>query len=161
MNYLYLILLVIGAVIIAGLGWYAWHLTRQVKALEKRRREEQAEAELYLRNKQLELVGDIRFIANSVLQQQCEITEAVLRLHYLISTLEPEVWHSHELATVRKHHEATREMPILDAYKALTKKEQFRLDNQRYALEEEHKLAVERELRWLAAYHFPSVTLIQ
>lgn len=161
MNYLYPALILCGSAIIAGLSWYAWYLTRQVKAMETRRREEQAEAELYMRNKQLELVSDIRFIANSVLQQQCEITEAVLRLHYLISVLDPQVWQTDELVTLRKHHEATREMPILDAYKALSKKEQFRLDNQRYSLEDEHKPAVERELRWLAAYHFPGVTLIQ
>src|SRR5690606_41757448 len=90
-----------------------------------------------------------------------EITEGVLRIQYLMSALDPDAWQLDELATLRQHHEATAGMPILDAYKALPKKEQFRLDRERWTLEERHKPAVQRELQWLVSYRFPGVTLLQ
>ncbi|WP_430462102.1 DUF2489 domain-containing protein [Thalassolituus sp. LLYu03] len=161
MNTISTLLLLSAILIIALLAGYAWHLTRKVKAVEEKQRQEQASAEMNLRNKQQELVSDIRFIANSVLQQQCDITEGVMRLHYLISVLDPAVWGLNELARVRGHHHATQAMPILDAYKALSKQEQFRLDKERFALEDANKAAIEQELKWLASYSFPGVTLLQ
>ncbi|UXD87762.1 DUF2489 domain-containing protein [Thalassolituus hydrocarboniclasticus] len=154
-------LIILGLLIIALLAGYAWHLTRQVKAVEQRQQEEEAQAAMQLRNRQLELLQDIRFIARSVLDEQCEITEGVLRIQYLMSALDPAVWEQDELCTLRSHYQSTSSMPILDAYKQLPRKEQFKLDQQRWALENENKTAIERELRWLVSYSFPAVTLIQ
>ena len=160
-----LILLIIGLLIIAGLAVHAWKLTRQVKQAEQQaqqqQQDEEAAAAHNLRQKQLELVTDIRFVARSVIAQQCEITEGVLRIHYLISGLDPDAWQLPELKTLRTHHDQTREMPILDAYKQLPKKEQFKLDKQRWTLEQQHKEAIEKELNWLVNYSFPQVTLLQ
>lgn len=161
MTLTYTLLIIAALIIIAALAYYAWHLTTKVKKLHQAQQEEQAQAELQLRNRQLELLQDIRFIARAVLAEQCEITEGVLRIQYLISALDPDAWQLDELATLRKHHEATSAMPILEAYKALPKKEQFRLDRERWSLEEHHKPAVQRELQWLVSYRFPSVTLLQ
>ena len=161
MTLTYTLLIIAALIIIAALAYYAWHLTTKVKKLHQAQQEEQAQAELQLRNRQLELLQDIRFIARAVLAEQCEITEGVLRIQYLISALDPDAWQLDELATLRQHHEATAGMPILDAYKALPKKEQFRLDRERWSLEEHHKPAVQRELQWLVSYRFPAVTLLQ
>lgn len=161
MTLTYTLLIIAALVIIAALSAYAWHLTRKVKNLKQAQQQEQAQAELQLRNRQLELLQDIRFIARAVLDEQCEITEGVLRIQYLMSALDPAAWQLDELATLRQHHEATATMPILDAYKALPKKEQFRIDQQRWSLEEQHKPAVQRELQWLISYRFPGVTLLQ
>src|SRR5690606_40079013 len=68
--------------IIAALAYYAWHLTAKVKNLQQTQQDEAAQAELHLRNRQLELLQDIRFIARAVLAEQCEITEGVLRIQY-------------------------------------------------------------------------------
>lgn len=161
MTLTYTLLIIAALIIIAALAYYAWHLTTKVKKLHQAQQEEQAQAELQLRNRQLELLQDIRFIARAVLAEQCEITEGVLRIQYLMSALDPDAWQLDELATLRQHHEATAGMPILDAYKALPKKEQFRLDRERWTLEERHKPAVQRELQWLVSYRFPGVTLLQ
>ena len=161
MSPLSLALLITAAVIIAALAGYALHLTRQVKQMEAAQKAEEAQAELQLRRYQEELVKDIRFIAMSVVQQQCDITEGVLRTQYMIRGLDPAVWEMNELENIRRHYDATRDMPILDAYKALTPKQQFALDKERLRLEEENKIPVEREFRWLATYTFPQVTLLQ
>ena len=157
--------LIIGLIIIASLAGYAWHLTRQVKRAqqqtEQQQQQEAAQAAHNLRQKQLELVTDIRFIARSVLAQQCEITEGVLRIQYLMNGLDPDAWQLSELHHVRAHYDATRHMPILDAYKKLSKKEQFKIDQQRWTLEKQHQEAIEKELTWLVSYSFPQVTLLQ
>ena len=72
-----------------------------------------------------------------------------------------DVWEMEELASVRAHHTATRAMPILDEYKALTPKQQFKIDKERLTLEHDNRLTIERDLKWLSTYSFPQVTLIQ
>lgn len=146
--------------LLIGLGAYAarlWYLVWQQQQAAHQQQIQQANA---LRQHQLGLLEDINFLARSVLSEQCEITEGILRLHHIIHGLEPAVWELEELSTVRAHYEATQAMPILAAYKALSKQQQFRLDNERWALEEANKAAIQRELTWLLSYPFPTVTLI-
>ena len=156
---------IVGLIIIIILAAYAWNLVKQVKQaeadVERQQQEEAAKAAHNLRQKQLELVNDIRFVARSVLEQQCEITEGVLRIHYLISGLDPDAWQLPELTQLRKHYESTRSMPILDEYKKLNKKQQFKLDTERWTRESDNKEAIEKDLRWLVTYSFPQVTLLQ
>ncbi len=153
-------LILIAVAIVAGLAGYAWTLTRRVKDMQQRQQQEEVAAAEALRNKQLELMNDVQFVARAVIAEQCEITEGVLRIHYLVQALDPAIWGMDELATMRSHHQQTSDMPILDDYKKLDKREQFRLDKQRWQLEQQHKAAIVRELEWLVAYRFPNVTLL-
>lgn len=159
------IIVIFALIFIAVLAYHAWHLVQKVKQAEaeheQQQKQEAAAAAHNLRQKQLELVKDINFVARSVLEQQCEVTEGVLRIHYLLSGLDRDVWQMPELETLRAHYDATKDMPILDAYKRLSRKEQFAIDKQRWSLEEKNKLQVEQELKWLVAYDFPGVTLLQ
>ena len=160
MSSLLIVLILIAVLIIAALGAYAWHLTRQVKEQETRRLAEEAEAEQQLRQHQLSLIQDVHFVCKAVITDQCEITEGVLRLEYLIRGLDPDTWGAQELNTLRHFYSLVREMPILDAYRQLPKKEQFRLDNERWNLEATHKDAIFHELNWLLEYRFPAVSLV-
>lgn len=159
------ILIVLAALIVLGLAGYAAYLATQLKQakqlLEQRQQQAAANAEQKLLAFQQELIKDIHFIARAVLSEQCEITEGVLRLHYLINALDRPTWEHSALTTLRMHYQATRDMPILEAYQALSKQEQFALDNQRYRLEAEHKEALNKELTWLLAHNFPNVLLAQ
>ncbi len=161
MTLLHISLLIAALLIIAVLAGYAVYLLRKVREQEARMQQEEAEAELQLRQHQQELVKDIRFIARSVLQEQCDISEGVLRLEYLLRGLDPDMWQRNELESLRDHHQEISDMPILDAYRALTPKQQFELDKKRFRLEETNKSAIERELHWLVEYRFPQVTLLQ
>lgn len=154
-------LLALGILIIIGLSWYAWTLHKAVEQQQQKRLEEEAVAAQQLRNHQLELMQDIRFVARAMISDQCEITEGVLRLQYLISGLDPNAWQRPELDTLRTHYDATSGMPILDAYQALSKKAQFKLDRERWQLESDHKEALMQELHWLVKFEFPEVTLLQ
>lgn len=161
MTILHLAFLATALLIILVLGGYAYRLLQKVKQVNLAKKKEQAEAELQLRRYQEELVSDIRFVSRSMIQQQCDITEGVLRIQYMITGLDPHVWQLTEITTIRTHYDATKNMPILDAYKALSPKERFKLDKQRLQLENDNKMIIEKELRWLVDYAFPQVTLLQ
>jgi len=160
MNNVQLLVIGIGVLVVISLGWYAWSLTRQVKAVEKQQQEEETQAAMNLRAHQQELVSDIQFVARSVLADQCEITEGVLRIHYLINALDPKTWGEESLRVCRRHYDAVCDMPILEAYQQLPRKEQFRLDKKRWQLEADHKSELLQELTWLASHHFPNITLL-
>ena len=115
MTLLHISLLIAALLIIAVLAGYAVYLLRKVREQEARMQQEEAEAELQLRQHQQELVKDIRFIARSVLQEQCDISEGVLRLEYLLRGLDPDMWQRNELESLRDHHQEISDMPILDA----------------------------------------------
>lgn len=155
-----LILVTLGTAIILGLAGYAWHLWSKLRVFKEEQNEANRAAEEKIKEFQKELIHDVRFIARAVLEEQCEITEGVIRIHFLISKLDPEVWLNESLSTTRQFYAATLDMPILDAYKALSKQEQFTLDNERFRLEKEHKDAIYKEFKWLVAFDFPAVKLV-
>src|SRR5690554_3101152 len=160
MNTTALVLVVLGTAIILALAGYAWYLFSKVRTLRKEQAAATHASEEKIKEFQQELIQDLRFIARAVLAEQCEITEGVIRIHFLISKLDPDAWLHESLSTTRQFYAATLDMPILDAYKALSKQEQFTLDNERFRLEKEHKDAIYKEFKWLVAFDFPAVKLV-
>ena len=148
------ILISIAATILVVLSAIAAHYLvklRKVKTAEQKQIKQNQEAWLKHKN---ELVKDIQFIANSMLQEQCEITEGCLRIGYLI----PRVVESDDIKSTIKHifehHSLTANMPIKEAYKALSRKEQFKLDSQRLTLEAKNKNGVLEDCKTLLNYSF-------
>lgn len=160
MNTTALLFVSLGSVIILVLAGYAWHLFSKLRVLEKEQVQANIAAEEKIKSFQQELINDVRFIARAVLAEQCEITEGVIRIHFLIAKLDPDTWQNEGLKVTRQHYATTLTMPILDAYKALSKQEQFKLDNERFLLEQEHKTDIHNEFKWLISYDFPAVTLV-
>lgn len=161
MNATYISLISVGLLIITALSLYALRLTRQVREHEQKLEEEAASAASKMRTRQLESIQDIHFLCRSVLSDQCDITEGILRLHYALNSLHPELWFTEQLNSVRNHHQATSDMPILDAYKKLNPKQQFEIDKTRWQLEEQNKNSIHKELAWLSHYEFPEITRTQ
>lgn len=146
--------------IILGLSAYALHLVLALKKVKAEQQAAQALAEQKLRDQQLKLIEDIRFVSRAMLADQCDITEGVLRLHFLVNSLDPHSWADNALQTLRDVHDKAKTMPILDAYKALSKQQQYTLDKERLSMEQEYKEDVYKALNWLVQHPFPSVTLI-
>ena len=67
------LLLALGTLIIVGLGWYAWSLTRQVKTQEQKRAEARQDA----------LLG-IQILIDSYLDDQVDRSECLLRIRVLL-----------------------------------------------------------------------------
>lgn len=74
--------------IILALSAYALHLVLALKTVKAEQQAAQALAEQKLRDQQLTLIEDIRFVSRAMLANQCDITEGVLRLHFLINSLD-------------------------------------------------------------------------
>ena len=66
-------LIAVGIVVVAGLGWYAWSLTRQVKRLEHQRAQARQDA----------LLG-IHILIDSYLTDQVDRSECLLRIRVLL-----------------------------------------------------------------------------
>jgi len=150
-------LLPIGVAIILILSAVAAYYLVQLKNLKQKQALQQAENEASWRKHQQELCNDLKFIAKAMLQGQCEITEGCLRITYLMSRLDESLLSDPSYSTVVKHAGLTAHMPTHQAYKDLTRKEQFKLDQERFKLEETNKKAVLKEAALIADISIPSL----
>lgn len=156
-----LLLLVIACVIILTLAGYAIYLKQQVKKQQQEAQEkDEAERKLAQQNldkRNQDIISDIRFIAQSVLTDQCEITEGVLRIHHLADALDSDIMQQVQFSTLHSHFNACKSMAIKDAYKALAKKQRFQQDQQRFRLEQDNKTAILKEAQLIIEYSFANL----
>ena len=148
------IFIISALIIVTTLTIVAGYLLYKVLLLNKQKEQQSKEnQDAWLQNRNV-LIKDIRFIANSMSQQQCEITEGCMRLEYLINKVDDSPKMRIEFQYIYKHYDATAAMPIRDAYLALTKKEQYKLDKDRAKLEAQHKADVLSDTKKLAEHSF-------
>jgi hypothetical protein len=152
---LYLVIIAI-AILLALSAIAAYYLIKLRKTEQQQAQQIQQNQAVWQKH-QDELAADLRFIANSMLQGQCEITEGCMRIKVLMDRLDEGLQHKPEFKTIQKHFAQTITMPTHDAYKALSKQEQFKLDKQRFSLEDENKEQVLVEVKTLSLYQFDTV----
>ncbi len=156
-----LILLLLALAIIAALATYALQLHKKIKSqqLEQQQKddEERTLAQKNLDKRNASIIVDIRFIAKSLLTEQCETTEAVLRIHHLADAIDTDIMLQQQFATMHQHFIGCKEMAIKDAYKALSKKQRFQQDQQRFRLEEKHHKQILNEAQLLLQHSFDSL----
>lgn len=150
MPYLIAFAVIVLIILSAIAGYYLW----QLHNLRKKQSEQQAKNQAARKAHQEELAKDIRFIANSMVQGQCEVTEGCLRLQYLMDKLDENLKNKPEFQAIHMHCQQTAHMPTHQAYKALAPKEQFKLDKERFSLEEENRDRVLKEATTLLTYRF-------
>lgn len=154
-------LLVIACLVVAALAAYAIYLHLQIKNKQQEvLAKETAERELAQQNldkRNNGIIGDIRFIAQALITEQCEITEGVLRIHHLADALDSDIMLQTEFSTIHNHFNQTRGMAIKEEYKNLTKKERFQQDQQRFRLEETNKDNVIEEAKRVIKYSFDNL----
>ncbi|CCK76424.1 MAG: DUF2489 domain-containing protein [Oleispira antarctica] len=155
------LLLIIACAIITVLAAYAFYLHNKVKAVSKENQDKD-DAERLLAQKNLDkrnngIISDIRFIAQSLLSEQCEMTEAVLRIHHLADALDSDIMLQDQFSTIHQHFTACKNMAIKEAYKELPKKLRFQQDQQRFRLEEANNSAVLDEVQLIIQYAFANL----
>lgn len=138
----WVIALIVGAIIIAGLSFYAGKLIWQVKAqnalIEKKRAEHLAEQKRKRQERNAKLADSINLIAKAMREKQCEYSEGCLRIWVLISQygFEKEVNLEETYPGIYQMYEVVKEMPTHDARKKYSKKEIFKMDTERWRAEE-------------------------
>lgn len=154
-------LFILALLIITALAGYAFFLQREVKKKQLEDIEaDNAERKLAQDNldkRNNSIISDIRFIAQALLTDQCEVTEGVLRIHHLADAIDSDLMLQPEFSTLHEHFNQCKGMAIKDAYKELSKKQRFQQDNQRFRLEEQNKDGVIKEAELLIKYSFNSL----
>jgi Tfp pilus assembly protein PilO len=151
---LYVVLLMLAVVVIAGLSVYAFTLIRKVKAQEAKREEEErllaqknAEQNQY-RNR------SIQALAQGLLGDQLSLTEGAIRIRVMLDGLEVDASVQEEFKAFYHLSDATRHIPILEEWKKLKLKQRMAFDKERQQLEADHKEFVEDAARRILGREF-------
>jgi len=142
MNTAIILALLIGAVIIIGLAFYAGQLLYKLRAQKKLIVKTQAEQKRKLEQSRLtrnaKLADSIHLIARAMAQEQCEFSEGCLRIWVLMSqySFAQELDLIAQYPGIYKMYDVVKEMPTHDARKKYTKKDIFKQDTARWRAEE-------------------------
>ena len=131
-------LIAVGVVVVAGLGWCAWSLTRQVKTLEHQRAQVRQDA----------LLG-IHILIDSYLTDQVDRSECLLRIRVLLDAHQENWLSTLELTRLGEVSEVILAMPFGEARQqidATTRKEH---DAARRQLLQIHEAELAAELKRL------------
>ncbi|MEJ6474944.1 DUF2489 domain-containing protein [Pseudoalteromonas piscicida] len=142
MNTAWIIAIIIGALIIAGLAFYAgkllWQLKVQKEQIAKYREKKAAELEVSRQKRNEKIADSVNLIARAMKEKQCEYSEGCLRVWVLISqySFDEDVDLQQTYPGVYQMYDEVKEMPTHDARKKYSKKEIFKMDSQRWRAEE-------------------------
>ncbi len=119
------------AILIAVAAYY------HVKLYNKNVKHAENEAELSktLAENRLKNINSVEIIARAVLDDQVTLTEASIRINALVQAIRLEDDKAKELSVFRQLAEATAHIPILEKWKALSKKEKRDYDKERESIE--------------------------
>lgn len=136
-----------GTTIVLALSWYSFLLMRRLR--------HQTQSQTEKRNKLLRTcIDSATTIIAATLQQQCNLSEATLRLFAIVDTLNQYSSQRIELSEFRNLsalYDVVQDHPILEARKQLPKKDRMKLDLTRESLEAELESKILMELKELAA----------
>jgi len=139
----------LGVVIVAGLAFYLGQLLFQLRAQQQK----QLQAMQVQQKKQAEhqqyLLDSIVFIGKATLEQQCEVSEAALRIWVLLENLQPDLAQASRWPGLFAMYDCVKAMPTHEARKELKKKELRRQDHLRQQTEIQLKDAIETDIRGL------------
>ncbi len=132
------ILLGIGLTIILVLssvaGYYLYLVKRQKEAQKKQKQELKLVAE----KKRKEHVRSIVLLSRALIQDEVSLTEASIRINAIASAIDLTEESRETLSVFKQLSEATSHIPILDAWKKLSRSEKNRLEKERLSIEKKY-----------------------
>jgi len=128
-------LIVLAVLIVVALSVYALHLHRKVQALDAEREAARLVFEQQLQEKAEETSKSIIILAKGLVADELSITEACLRISWLLTQINPEARESEAYSVFYQVADATAHIPILDAWKALSREQRKAFDRERLETE--------------------------
>ena len=128
-------LIVMAVLIVVVLAGYALHLHRKVQALDVEREKAKLAFQQQLEDKAAETSNSIVILAKGLVAGELSITEACLRISWLLTQLNPEARESEAYSVFFQVADATAHIPILDAWKALAREQRKAFDRERLETE--------------------------
>lgn len=130
-------LLILAILVILSMAGYAFYLWRQVQkqnALIKKKQSDRL----------LRLIESVELIARAMKQEQCDLSEGVIRLHYLLGVLgQPKLA---DFPSMQALFAVVQDMPILDERKNLAKNERMKQDFARLRAEADLREKIHQEI---------------
>ena len=128
-------LIVVAALIIAGLAFYAGSLLRKLQQQTKTQAAAQIAHEKAINEHDKKVLDSVVIIVRAMKEEQCDISEGCWRLSVLLDSLKTVNGLSVEFPAVFELYESIKHMPILEARKKLAKQERMKLDLERTKIE--------------------------
>jgi len=147
-------LLVVAGVIILILGLYAGKLLAQVKLQSDQQQLKLAQRNAEIDKHNLYLIDSIQLISKAVIEQQCELSEAAIRICRLLEKVYAEQDCDYPAAFPSLHQldSFLADYPTHQGYKALKKQDRMRFDIKRAEQELNLKSAIETECQQLVNF---------
>lgn len=140
--------IVLGLLIILGLGFYAGKLLFQLK--------QQNSKQAKMRTERIEnIMVSVRTIAMAMAQQQCDLSEGVIRLTNLLNALPilPAPDFRKEYPAIYTLHDAIAQFATHEKRSALSKKERRLEDKARESIEAQYESKIMDEVERLQKYY--------
>ena len=134
-----MILISIAVAIVIVLSGIALYYTIKLRQLNKKRAIYDADVLRRRTEKEKYIVQSIMFLSRGVLADQLTLTEASIRISGLLDTLDLAEETREQYSVFTQLSEACQHIPILDAWKALPKKEKQRFNKEREYIEENYR----------------------
>ncbi len=128
-------LMLMAIVIVAALAIYALHLHRKLQGVDAERERARLELEQQLQDKAKETSKSITILARALIAEELSVTEACLRISWLLTQLDPEARESESYSVFFQVADATAHIPILEAWKALSREQRRAFDLERLKTE--------------------------
>ena len=125
-----LVLLILGAVIIIGLAFYAFKLWKEV-------RRRQAFHEDELRRAHENCLENLEIVASALVQEQVDITEGAWRCKRLLDILDPQLLERPSFQPFGEVYRRTQHLHTHSARQELSPRDRMREDRERLAVEAE------------------------
>lgn len=139
----------LGVLVVAGLAYYLGQLLFQLRSQQQRQQQALLEHQKKQAEHQQYLLDSILLIGKATLEQQCELSEAALRIWVLLENLQPDLAQACRWPGLFAMYDCVKAMPTHDARKELDKKELRRQDHLRQQTEIQLKESIETDIRGL------------
>jgi len=127
------------SVIIPLLSYAVYLQWAQLSSLKANKEKQKNELIAKYHEKQADLKESLRIISLAALQEQCEISEACLRMANLIPQYDKIDYEDQDVQGVFNLYDAIRELKFLEERKNLNINERYAEDDIRYAAEDKYK----------------------
>ena len=121
--------------IVAALGSYAWHLHRRLKAVEAARNERKEEEHAARQRQLASTWQSVQILARAMLNEDVTVTEASIRIAYLLHQIDENAPTDDDYKVFFQLREATAHIPILEDWRALSRKEKVAYTAERGKIE--------------------------
>jgi hypothetical protein len=131
MSDFWLYALLLGIAIVLALAFYAGKLLKQVAQQKEQQQKAKFEQQQALNRHDKKVFDSVLLITRAMQEEQCEFDEGCWRLSVLLSSLKTMKGLAEKFPAIFGLYDEIKELAILDARKALDKKERMREDYKR------------------------------